>query len=81
MGLSEPSPITRARTFSGLTNEDFEAMLLANNVRVVGDFEFADTEVMLNDMEVPNSLIEQIQFLTPINVTSVRRYICLPLIF
>jgi hypothetical protein len=56
-------------------------MLLANNVRVVGDFEFADTEVMLNDMEVPNSLIEQIQFLTPINVTSVRRYICLPLIF
>jgi hypothetical protein len=39
--------------------------------------EFADTEKLLKNMEIPNSLIEQIQFLTPINVTSV--YPCIAL--
>lgn len=65
------------KSFSDLSDEDFDAMLLANNVHVAGDFEFAVTK-MMNNMEIPNSLIEQIQFLTPINVTSVCHYIVFP---
>jgi hypothetical protein len=62
------------KAFSGLSDDHFDALLVANKVHVVGDLDFTDTEKLLENMEVPNSLIEQIQFLTSINVTSVRPF-------
>ena len=60
------------KTFSAILTREFEAMCKELNLKSGGTIQFAEPDVLLGDIAIPDSFRQQVELVRHINVSAVR---------
>ena len=60
------------KTFSTISPQEYDAMCEELNLTVAGEIHFAETQILLQNIQIPNSFKEQVRLLTRVNISKVE---------
>jgi len=72
IAYTQDSKLLERKTFSAILTREFEAMCKELNLKSGGTIQFAEPDVLLGDIAIPDSFRQQVELVRHINVSAVR---------